>query len=149
MRYRKRESPFTGAYEEENLSLVIRGLVHDGTACRAALKRWLARKAKRTLVPWLQKISVDEELPYNRIFIKSQKTRWASCSRHKSISLNVKLLFLPTHLVRYVFIHELCHTRHMDHSRKYWTLLALKDPDYVEHDEELRSAWRHVPAWVV
>ena len=77
-----------------------------------------------------------------------QKTRWASCSRHKTISLNLKLLFFQPALVRYVFIHELCHTVHMNHSRKYWRLLLAKEPNCMALDKQLRTAWRLVPAWV-
>jgi hypothetical protein len=69
-----------------------------------------------------------------------QKTRWASCSRHRTVSLNMKLLFLPPELVRYVFVHELCHTVHMNHSREFWRFLAVKEPRYKELDKQLRTA---------
>jgi len=49
--------------------------------------------------------------------------------------------------VRYVFIHELCHTIHMNHSPKFWALVAEKEPNYQQIDRELRKAWRYVPAW--
>jgi hypothetical protein len=49
---------------------------------------------------------------------------------------------------RYVFIHELCHTIHMNHSQKYWAFLASREPEYVSLDKELRGAWRVVPPWV-
>ncbi len=146
--YRPAQTKWAAVYEEGDGRLIIRGDIQSKAACRAALKRWLGRKGKRTLVPWLHKVSEETELPFKRTFIKCQRTRWASCSRHGSISLNLKLLFLPTHLVRYVFIHELCHTIHMDHSRRYWALLAAKAPGYMALDEELRVAWRGVPSWV-
>lgn len=148
VQYRIAETKWAAVYEEGDGSLIIRGNIQSKAACRAALKRWLGRKAKMMLMPWLQKVSEDTELPFNRTFMKCQRTRWASCSRHGSISLNLKLLFLPTHLVRYVFIHELCHTIHMDHSRRYWALLAAKAPGYMVLDEELRVAWRTAPSWV-
>ncbi len=60
----------------------------------------------------------------------------------------MKLLFLPPELVRYVFVHELCHTVHMNHSREFWRFLAVKEPGYMELDKQLRTAWRLVPAWL-
>jgi predicted metal-dependent hydrolase len=100
------------------------------------------------LVPWLREISREKHLPFGRTLMKMQKTRWASCSRHRTVSLNVKLLFLPPELVRYVFVHELCHTVHMNHSREFWRFLAVKEPGYKELDKQLRTAWRLVPAWI-
>ena len=148
LHYQGGKARWAGAYENGADQLLIRGNIEDKTACKAALKRWLARKARATLVPWLKQVGVDNSLKFNRFFIKCQKTRWASCSRHKSISLNLKLLFLPRDLVRYVFLHELCHTIYMNHSQKYWNLLASKEPGYIDLDQELRNAWRLVPSWV-
>lgn len=66
----------------------------------------------------------------------------------KARSLNLKLLFLPPVLVRSVFVHELCHTVHMNHSRKYWRFLMATEPNCIALDKQLRTAWRLVPAWV-
>jgi len=148
LHYHDGKARWAATYENGTDQLLIRGKIEDKTACKAALKRWLARKAHAKLVPWLQQVGVDNSLKFNRFFIKCQKTRWASCSRHKSISLNLKLLFLPRDLVRYVFLHELCHTIYMHHSQKYWNLLASKEPDHIALDQELRNAWRLVPSWV-
>jgi len=148
LQYRIGKAEWAVVYEDGNGQLLIRGNIRDKTACKAALKRWLSRKARATLIPWLQEVGADNSLKFNRVFVKCQRTRWASCSRHKAISLNLKLLFLPMHLVRYVFIHELCHTIHMNHSQKYWAFLASREPEYVSLDKELRGAWRVVPPWV-
>ena len=148
LRYQNGQATWAAVYENGAEQLLIRGNVKDHFACQAAIKRWLARKAKAKLTPWIREIGLDNGLTFNRIFIKCQRTRWASCSRHKSISLNMKLLFLPVPLVRYVFIHELCHTLYMNHSSKYWTLLSSIEPDFIGLDKELRHAWRRVLPWV-
>ncbi|MFC2051983.1 M48 family metallopeptidase [Chloroflexota bacterium] len=57
---------------------------------------------------------------FNRVFIRSQKTRWGSCSKNNNISLNVKLVLLPEDLVDYVILHELVHTRIHNHSKSFW-----------------------------
>lgn len=148
LHYQDGKARWAGAYENGTDQLLIRGNIENKTACKTALRRWLARKAHATLVPWLQQVGLDNSLKFNRFYIKCQKTRWASCSRHKSISLNLKLLFLPRDLVRYVFLHELCHTIYMNHSKKYWNLLVSKEPGYIALDQELRNAWRLVPSWI-
>jgi len=123
------------------------GPTDNQVACQQVLRKWLEHKARYHLVPWLRQVSHEVDLPYQRASIRHQKTRWASCSSRQSISLNAKLLFLPPPLVRYVFIHELCHTVHMNHSRQFWALVGEKDPEYERWDEELRKAWCYVPAW--
>ena len=79
--------------------------------------------------------------------MRAQRTRWGSCSNRKTISLNAKLLFIPEDLIRYALIHELCHTRRLDHSRKFWALVKQYETDYLVKDKRLRAAWRLVPAW--
>jgi predicted metal-dependent hydrolase len=127
--------------------LTISGPVMDTRQCQHALQHWLKQKAKRHLPCWLQQVSQEVNLPCNQISIRKQRTLWASCSGQKNISLNCKLLFLPPHLVRYVFVHELCHTVHMNHSAQFWGLVERIDPHYEWKDQELREAWKYVPQW--
>jgi predicted metal-dependent hydrolase len=128
--------------------LVVAGAVHDPWACRAALQRWLARRASLDLGARLEGMSATTGLFYRRVRIGNQRTRWASCSRTGTISLNQKLLLLPEHLVDYVFIHELCHTVFLDHSRRFWGLVRAWRPDFRQLERELRhDAPRYVPGW--
>ncbi|MDX2214233.1 MAG: SprT family zinc-dependent metalloprotease [Oculatellaceae cyanobacterium bins.114] len=128
--------------------LVLQGPIQHLDLCQQVLRRWLHRKAHLHLVPWLEQVSDQIRLPFSTASVRGQKTRWASCSNKKSISLNYKLLFLPPHLVRYVLIHELCHTIHLNHSSAFWALVEEKEPNYKNLDSELRTAWRYVPEWV-
>lgn len=112
------------------------------------LRHWLTRRAEQKLVPWLRQLSIELNLPFQGAAVRGQKTLWASCSGKKNINLNYKLLFLPPHLVRYVLIHELCHTIHLNHSSNYWALVARKEPQYRQLDAELNRAWVYVPEWV-
>lgn len=129
-------------------TLLMRGAVDQVADCTDLLRQWLTRKARAEFAPWLRELSFDLGLPFNRVSIRGQKTRWASCSSHKDISLNYKLLFLPPELVHYVFVHELCHTIHMNHSKTFWQLVAEKQPDYQPYREHIRDGWRYVPRWV-
>ena len=129
--------------------LLIFGNIGNEQKCRAALMRWLMRQTRDHLIPRLQTISAKTRLRVMRVFVKRQKTRWASCSRHKTISLNVKLLFLPPSLVDYVMIHELCHVAVMNHSKEFWGLVRQHCPDFRKRDERLRDMWKVVPRWAM
>lgn len=122
--------------------------VSGGLAWQAALRRWLSRKGKEALVPWLGRVSEELDLPYSGVTLRGQKSRWGSCSAKRHINLNYGLLFLPPHCVRYLFVHELCHTVHLNHSPRYWALVASKEPEYRRLEKELRQASRLVPAWL-
>ena len=117
------ESTTTELNEEDN-RLIISGSTKDFRECGELLHPWLQKQAERYFTPWLQKLSHDYQLPYEKLSYRGQKTLWGSCTEGKNISLNYKLLFLPARLVRYVLIHELCHTKILDHSRQFWNLVA-------------------------
>lgn len=123
--------------------------VRDGevAAVQRILRAWLHEKARYHLLPWLQTVSEACRLPYGGASIRAQKTRWGSCSARGHISLNRNLLFLPPHLVRYVLIHELCHTVHHNHSGRYWAAVARHAPDFSVLENELRQAARYIPRW--
>lgn len=119
----------------------------DTAARRAALHRWLHHTARLRLVPWLSRVSAELDLPFRGATIRCQKTRWGSCSCRGQINLNRNLLFLPPRLVEYLFVHELCHLVHLNHSPEYWRLVARTEPDYRRLEKELRGASRLVPLW--
>ena len=112
------------------------------------LRKWSQEKAKEILLPWLQRVSEVHELPYCSAVVRSQRTRWGSCSAKKNINLNRLLIFLPPHLVEYLFIHELCHTAEMNHSKRYWELVHKHCPEYRSLDKELNNASRSLEKWV-
>jgi len=121
----------------------------DADAARALLQRWLMRQAKEHLVPWLQRTAGEFGLEVGRVSVRAQKSRWGSCSARGNISLNRNLLFLPPEGVRYLFVHELCHTRHMNHSRRFWSLVARLDPHFERHEALLRRSHDYVPLWAL
>jgi hypothetical protein len=132
----------------EGKIVVFGNLDHEGT-CRDALTRWLMRLTREHLVPRLHQLSSKMGFQFRRTFVKRPKTRWASCSRRRSISLNAKLLFLPPELVDYVLIHELCHLVEMNHSNRFWTLVMRHSPEFRKLDGRLREMWKTVPRWAL
>lgn len=134
--------------EERNGLLIVKGGIDNPRFCRALLRRWLAHRARKRLVPELRQLSVQMNLPFERSMVRGQKTRWGSCSGLKTISINYKLLFLPPSVVRYVFIHELCHTIYPNHSENFWTMVSTAVPEYKKYVRTLKEAWRYIPGWV-
>jgi len=125
--------------------LLISGKVSSRLAVNRLLKEWIKAKAVRLLPDWVDRISRRTGMPYQNLTIRDQKTRWGSCSSIKNINLNMKLVFLPPHLVDYVIIHELCHTRIMSHSAAFWKLVTGYYPEYKEARKQLRSLGREIP----
>jgi predicted metal-dependent hydrolase len=128
--------------------LVVSGPAGDEGAYRRALVAWLRRKARGALVARMEELASLHAFTFERATVRHQRTRWASCSPRGAISLNLRLLFLEPVLVDHVLIHELCHTRELNHSARFWALMQSHDPDCALHRRQARDAWRSLPAWV-
>ena len=129
-------------------SLLMSGdVANTALSCRL-LCSWLKNRAQVHLLPALEKLAAAHDLSYDSAGIRLQHSRWGSCSSRRVITLNSKLLFLPEHLVRYIMVHELCHTIHMNHSRAFWSLVHEHDPLCHSSNLEMKSAWKYVPEWV-
>jgi predicted metal-dependent hydrolase len=125
-------------------------LLHAPTEreARAKLRAWLKAAAAQRLAPDLMSLANRLSFPVTRVSIRCQRTRWGSCSTRGTVSLNCSLLFQRAEVVRYLYVHELAHLKHMNHSPKFWHLVERLEPDYQRLDRELLSGWRTVPDWV-
>ena len=128
--------------------LVLSGDASDDRAVRTALRRWLMTRAAEHLGPVLQACARELGFAYGTMRVRRQRTRWGSCSVRGTISLNCCLLFQRPEVLRYLLIHELAHTRHMNHSRRFWQCVAEHCADHRALDRELLDGWRRVPTWV-
>lgn len=90
---------------------------------RKVIEESLRRNAKSILPSRLASLSKQCGLPYASVKINSSQGRWGSCSARKDINLSYFLVLLPSHLIDYVLLHELCHTREMNHGERFWDLL--------------------------
>jgi predicted metal-dependent hydrolase len=127
--------------------LQMHGPIEDEALCRNVLGRFLVVQAERHLPALLNEISRETGLSYRRVSIRRQRSRWGSCSAQAAISLNAALLFLPYRMTRYVLVHELCHTVHLNHSQRFWALVERHFPDFRTAERELRNAREFVPRW--
>jgi predicted metal-dependent hydrolase len=112
------------------------------------LRRWLMGRAQTVLAEHLADCAREFGFSYRALSIRRQKTRWGSCSARGTISLNCCIVFQPPEVLRYLLIHELSHTRHMNHSRAFWATVAGCCPDYRKLDRQLLEGWRRVPSWL-
>ena len=126
-------------FNEENKTLVFSGHAQQVDEFNHLLAQWLKQKARNIFNEMLESIAETHGFHYNHLSIRAQKTRWGSCSNRKNISLNCKLLFMPEKVVRYVMIHELCHTIQMNHSAMFWQLVEDCDPDFRAHRKLLKA----------
>jgi len=92
----------------------------------------------------LRKLCMETPLTYKKVRIGDQKSRWGSCSAKKTISLNWRLILLPYELGNYVIMHELAHTRHLNHSKEFWDFLDSICPNARILDEELNNVGKAV-----
>jgi len=113
------------------------------------LRKWIRQQAWKLLPPMLENISQQTGLDYKKVSIRSQKTRWGSCSSRCTISLNDQLLFVSRESAEYLMIHELCHTQHMNHSRQFWQMVEYHCADFRHHEAALNRAKANIPGWIL
>ena len=90
----------------------------------------LADAALRQIPPRVQQRAAQMNVRYGRITIRSQRTRWGSCSSKGNLNFNCMLMLCPDDVIDYVIVHELCHRKEMNHSPRFWQLVASILPDY-------------------
>jgi predicted metal-dependent hydrolase len=78
-------------------------------------------------------------LTYKKISIRAQKSRWGSCSAVGNVSFNYKIAVLPAEMIDYIIVHEICHLAEMNHSKRFWKLVAQTVPDCIELRKKLRT----------
>ena len=111
---------------------------------RAALEVWYRRHARTIFDERLAECNKRYGFSYRRVTIKEQKSRWGSCSRQGNLNFNWRLLLAPLPVLDYVVVHELCHLQELNHSPRFWQLVALACPDYAAHRAWLREHGREL-----
>lgn len=135
-------------WRDEEHTLLVGARQNQRKAGRLALRSWLQQKGRDVLVPLFEARAKAMGMPYRKVQVRGQKTRWGSYSSSGTVSLNFCLLFTPPDLADYLFVHELCHSQHMNHSRAYWQLVRHYAPNYRRQEARLNNAHRFVPDWL-
>jgi predicted metal-dependent hydrolase len=129
--------------------LLLTGRTHDQAATRQVLLDWLIAHGRLRWEAPLRALAQRMEVRFTRLQLRCQRTRWGSCSRRGTISLNCSALFQREPVLRYLLVHELAHLHHMNHSARFWACVQRFEPQWRQLDAELRQGWLRVPAWIV
>ncbi len=95
----------------------------------AVQEKWFKSVARKYISSRARILSEALLLPYNKLYIRSQKRKWGNCSKEKNISINWRVIKAPEFVIDYIIIHELCHTVIMKHTVRFQTLLRSHCPD--------------------
>jgi predicted metal-dependent hydrolase len=110
-----------------------------GADLRPAIERHLWRLAEKELPPKVLEYATLHQLPVRRISVRNQRSRWGSCSRRGTISLNWRLIQTPAFVRDYILIHEIMHLREMNHSSRFWREVERACPDYETAERWLKQ----------
>jgi predicted metal-dependent hydrolase len=111
---------------------------------RPFVERWWRAKAARELPARLRALADAHGIPVPRISVRDQRSRWGSCSSRGTITLNWRLIRVPDYVCEYVLVHELMHRRELNHSRRFWRLVAACCPCHLEARRWLRTEGRRL-----
>jgi len=106
---------------------------------RKAIERAWRKEAKDYLPKRVEELAAKHKFNFKNVAIKNAKTRWGSCSFDNNINLSLHLMRLPDHLVDYVILHELVHTKVKNHSRDFWQLLDIVSGNAKKLDREVKE----------
>lgn len=107
---------------------------------KAALEKHLRKKAKEHFQHRTTQLAEEMGLTFNRISIKGQKSRWGSCSREKNLNFNWRLVFVPLEVSDSIIYHELSHTKHLNHGKRFYQLLEAYCPDHKNLSKQLKNS---------
>ena len=99
---------------------------------RPLIEQWYRRKAARQLPAQLMALAKAHDIPVGRVAVRDQRSRWGACSSQGTITLNWRLIQVPDFVREYVLLHELMHRRELNHSRRFWRLVAACCPRHLE-----------------
>ncbi|MCG8571159.1 MAG: M48 family metallopeptidase, partial [Spirochaetes bacterium] len=99
----------------------------------------LRKQAKEYLPKRTAELAKRHHFFYHKITIRNSKTRWGSCSSKKNLNFSLYLIQLPDYLIDYIILHELCHTKQMNHSKKFWDLMTQICPQAKKYNKEMKQ----------
>jgi len=114
-----------------------------------AVEAWYRWQAGGLMRRRAAELGAEMGLAYNRLTVRGQKTRWGSCSQKGNLSFNWRLLMAPQPVIDYVIVHELAHLKEMNHSKRFWDLVAAHCPGWRRHRKWLKDHQAELASRVV
>jgi len=115
-------------------------MVSDASAdLRPAIQKHLRKLASQELSHRVTELAALHAVNVSRVSVRNQKSRWGSCSRKGTISLNWRLIQSPNFVRDYIILHELAHREQMNHSRNFWREVERLCPDYLLAERWLKK----------
>lgn len=114
----------------ENNSIKVTMPKNSDVTVKEVLSEWLKERALLFFSRRVEYFAAKLGLKFGRICVRDQKTRWGSCSSNGTLSFNWRLLLAPPDILDYVVVHEVCHLKYHDHSRRFWHLVSTILPNY-------------------
>ena len=112
--------------------LIVMAGDSDQSQLKQSVELWYRTQAKKVIPERVKEYSQYIEETFETIRIKDQKKRWGSCSSKGNLNFNWRLIMAPVQILDYVVVHELCHLKHMDHSKAFWNHVADILPNHQE-----------------
>ena len=106
---------------------------------RPLVQQWHRRKAERELPARLLALARAHGIDVAHVTVRNQRSRWGACSSRGTITLNWRLILVPDYVCEYVLLHELMHRRELNHSRRFWRLVAACGPRHLEARQWLKT----------
>ncbi len=125
----------------ERLLITIRAVPEEAQAdlVRAALLKWYKSAASQCLDAAVERWAPVVGAQPKAVKVRNQRRRWGSCSHDGSLNFNWRLVMAPADILDYVVVHELCHLREPNHSKRYWDLVARAMPEHAQHRKWLKD----------
>lgn len=122
----------------KNGQLIVSHHTNNEAELVQIIEKWYREKTKEEVEFWIKCYQPYFNVTPNRIVIKEQKRRWGSCSSKNNLNFNWRLSMMPTWVISYIVLHELCHFEEMNHSPAFWAAVEKRMPEYRKAKEWLK-----------
>ncbi|MBD3329019.1 DUF45 domain-containing protein [Candidatus Dojkabacteria bacterium] len=137
------EKPINKVDLHDNL-IISSKLAGNPKLARKALEDWYREELRSFVNDKARQYAQNLEVEYKKIRITGAKTRWGSCSGKKNLNFSWRLIMAPEEIIDYVVVHELCHLREMNHSKRFWELVSTIVPDWKD-----KRKWFKENGWLL